>query len=67
MFINYIPEEKPKSELKLKFPCTLHEIQELEDLGRIEENLQIPDPVKKINRCQVVELGKKKKSKGGLF
>jgi hypothetical protein len=67
MFINYTPEEKPKSPPKLKFPCTLHEVQDLDNLENIEENFQMPKPVKKVNRCQMVELGKNKKSKGGLF
>ena len=57
--------DKVEGDGKLKFPVTFHE--EIPKIEEIKDHLTLLPPKKKETKVKVVELGKNKKDKKGLF
>lgn len=57
--------DKVEGDGKLKFPVTFHE--SIPPIEEIPDRLSLLPPKKKETRAKVVELGKNKKDKKGLF
>ena len=57
--------DKVEGDGKLKFPVTFHE--EIPKIEEMPDHLTLLPPKKKETKVKVVELGKNKKDKKGLF
>lgn len=65
MFLNFESEEKKNVDNGLKFPISLHDVEELYILPDLPENVSYKNPVIKRTKSTIIDFSKKSNKKNG--
>ena len=65
MFLNFESEGKPKKDTGCKFPVSLHEVDELNNLSDLPENVTYKNPTLKRTQSTIIDFTKKTHKKTG--